>query len=412
MKTKITLITLLFLTSFYGFTQNYDIENIRAAVLSPHNGEAYFFVGKDKVYQYKPATQKKVAIRNLGSDAFKGIPKDIDAALVHPTTKKVFVFRGNNWYRYNMRDGKRERTGVIGSDGFKGITGPFDGAVAHGTSGNYAFFKGSEVFIYNPKTEKVQYSGRIGANNVYKGVPFNIDAVVQWNNGKLYFFKGDHYYRYDPKKLKIDAPRRVTGRDGFKKLFPSIDAALINRAFIKDYYWEQYDDNRGSPETPALSVYDILKSSAKKTTPYGYKHYEGVPKKLDAALFGSKKTMPYFLKGTKYYRYDPKTRKTKPGDIKTLWKGIPTLVDAAYSDNSSHHFFKDERWYAYDYKGKFLRPVSGAAIKNVFKGVPNYLDAAIFSDDKIYFYKKNTEYVYDRGKRKVIAWNSITKITK
>ncbi len=430
MKIKLAFTTLFFLVSFYSLAQNYDIENIRAAVISPHNGDAYFFVGKDKVYQYEPATQKKVAIRNLGSDAFKGIPIDIDAALVHPTTKKVFVFRGNNWYRYNMRDGKRERTGVIGSDGFKGITGPFDAALAHGTSGNYAFFKGGRVYIYNPKTEKVQYSDKIGANNVYQGVPSNIDAAVQWNNGKVYFFKGDYYWRYDPKKLRVDAQKRVTGRDGFKKLFPGFDAALPNAGFKDDYYWELIPAKQKvlgiTYHEPSWSASKVLSDISKdvyldglfkkKKTSFGREHYEGIPNPLDAAFRSGHSKKKVFLKEGIWYRYNGTERKVeRTGEITKTWKGVPKDIDAAISIEKKgyHYFFKDNQFWRWDYKTR--RVDKSGDIRSEFKGVPDYLDAALtlkHDSNLIYFYKKTTEYTYDTRSRRVIRKKSIARITK
>ena len=436
MKTKLTLIILLFLASFTGFAQNYDIENIRAAVLSPHNNQAYFFVGKNKVYQYDPKTRKRT-IRPLGkgsNHAFNGLStaSNVDAAFVNPTTKKIFLFKGNNWHRYNMRDGKKERTGIIGSDGFKGLSGPFDGAIAHGTSGNYAFFKGSKVYIYNPKTDKVQYSGTIGANNVYKGVPLNIDGVIKWTNGKVYFFKGDYYYRYDSKKLMVDNSKQVTGRVGFKNLFPRIDAAFVQsshpkikyngaKAFYKSIYYESPDEaninaisylweNKHSGTQYSLS--EVINNTFLTVTRFGNSHFEGVPPNVDAVLEHYETDLPYFLKDSKYYRYNPKTRKVDQiGDIKTVWKGLPTDIDAAFSDYDGHHyFFKKDRFWKYNYKTKRLD--KGNRIKSAFRGVPNFLDAAIVTRIRIYFYKKNTEYMYDRSKRKVVAWKSIAKIAE
>ena len=314
-----------------------------------------------------------------------------------------------------MKEGKMERRGIIGTDGFKGITGPFDGALKHGTSGNYAFFKGSKVYIYDPSAEKVVYSGTIGANKVYTGVPSNIDAVVPWHNGKIYFIKGDHYYRYDPSKLRVDSPKQVIGRVGFKNLFPGIDGASERgAAFQNNYYWEQQSSSSSSPAVPCFTVSCIGKSGNHKKTSYGYQHYEGVPPYIDAVLDHYNLGMPYFLKGSTYYRYNPKSRKVdQTGDIRKGWNGLPSPIDASYSsDDGYHYFFKGERWYAYDYSSKRLRNASGSIIKTSFTGVPNYVDAAIFRGKRIYFYKKNTEYVYDRGKRRVVAWNSIANISK
>lgn len=415
MKTKLSLITLLFLANFYGVTQNYDIENIRAVLRAPYNNSAYFFVGKDKVYKYNIGPKKREYIKTLGAKAFKGIrgSSQIDAALVPTHFKtKAYLFRGNKWYRYNLKEGKLGREGILGQDGFSGITGPINAVVNHGTSGNYAFFKGSKVYIYSPKAGKVTYSGNIGANNVYKGVPYNIDAAIQWTNGMVYFFKRDYYYRYNPSKLRVDAPKRVIGRVGFKGLFPSIDAALGYdiKAFKGQYYAER--EYNGSPPTPTASL-SVLNSSRYKQTPFGYNHYEGVAHNVDAALKHYTSHVAYFLKDGTYYSYNSKERKVKTGSIKTGWNGLPSNIDAAFSsDDGYHYFFKGEKWYAYDYHRKKLKNPSGSSIRTGFRGVPDFLDAATFGINKIYFYKKNTEYVYDRGKRKIVAWKSISNLAE
>ena len=72
MKIKHIGIGVLFLITLFGYAQN-DIEQIKAVIVSPYNKNAYFFVGKNKVYQYNPKTKDR-KIRKLGTDAFKGMP--------------------------------------------------------------------------------------------------------------------------------------------------------------------------------------------------------------------------------------------------------------------------------------------------------------------------------------------------
>ncbi|MEM6631861.1 MAG: hemopexin repeat-containing protein [Bacteroidota bacterium] len=419
-----SFILFFFLAVCLGLSAQNDKELIQAAILSPHNGQAYFFVGK-KVYQYNPKNKSR-KIRNLGLDAFRGIPTNVDAALVNPTTGKAFIFRGNKWYRFNTAQGKLEREGVIGSDGFKGLLGPFDGAVRHGTSNRYAFFKGNMVYIYDPTKDQVVYSDKLGENNVYKGAPTSSDAVIQWTNGKVYFFKGDHYHRYDPSgsKMRVDKVA-VINRDGFQNLFPKVDAAFYYDAhtydrwkyngvmgFVGNSYYEAPD------ETGILKSVDDIKSLSglqkskffKKTT-FGIKHFEGVPSRVDAIVKINE--TPHFIKGGTVYRYNRHTREIDwTGTLSQAWDGLPSNIDAAFSTKEGRYFFKKDRYYYYNKKTRKLENRSGALIKNKFKGVPEYLDAATVSYKYVYFYKKRTEYVYDRRQRRVVKWNTIDKIAK
>lgn len=420
MKTKLILMALLFFAILQGRAQNNDIENIQAAFISPKNNKAYFFVGTKKVYQYEPRTQKRDWIRNLGTNAFKGVSgsSNVDAAVPIPNTKKVYLFKGNKYYIYDLNQSKVVSQGIVGYNEFKGLSGPFDAVTQHNKSISWAFFKGNKVYIYNRELKKVVLTENIG-ESFYKGVPSNVDAAVYWTNGKIYFLKADHYYRYDFVKKKVDK-KAVINRDGFLNLFPRIDAALnIGAAFQKDYYWERAsNDYEGglfgllpsSPRVPFRSFSELNKGN-RKTTKFGVKHFEGVLPHVDAALYHPTVKKPYFLKGSKFYRYNGKTRKVdQTGDIKTAWDGLSAPIDAAFYNKEYCYFFKKDRFWKYNTKTKRLD--SGNWIKTVFRGVPNYLDAAILNGREIYFYKKRTEYVYDINKRKVVARNSIAKIAK
>ncbi|MEM9721428.1 MAG: hemopexin repeat-containing protein [Bacteroidota bacterium] len=407
-----------------------DKEPIQAAILSPHNGEGYFFV-RNKVYQYNAKTQKR-KIRNLGSNAFRGVPTEVDAALVDPGTGKAYIFKGNTWYRFHTSQGKLEKRGLLGTGDFPGLEGPFHGAVRHGGSDRYAFFKGKTVFIYDPQAKKVVHSGPFGVGPLYTGVPTSPDAVVQWNTTQVYFLKGDHYHLFDFTKSRV-VQIGVINRDSFKKLFPRIDAAFCHsghpvskyrgsKAFLGNSYYEAPDESGKSffntfatvrdPNILALSV--MQNDKFFKQTTYGLDHFEGVLPKVDAALEHFVSDIPYFLKGSKFYRYNHHTRKVDDdGTLSQGWDGLPSDIDAAYSAKDGYHyFFKEDRYYRYNYNSKRLESRSGLRIKDTFRGVPNYLDAAIWTPKYIYFYKKRTEYVYDHAQKRVMKWNTIDKIAK
>lgn len=72
---------------------------------------------------------------------------------------------------------------------------------------------------------------------------------------------------------------------------------------------------------------------------------------MDAALEWKRNGKTYFFKGSKYWRYDRTRSKIDDGyprDI-SVWKGIPSDVDAAFQwKNGRSYFFQGNKYYAFD----------------------------------------------------------------
>ena len=435
----LTLIFILF-AGLNGFAQSYQLEIIQAAIVSPHNGEAYFFIDKNKVHQYHPRTFRR-SIRTLGSNAFRGVGTDVNAALADKSRGKVFIFKGSTFYEYNMAQGRVANSGTIGRDAFQGLPGgSINGAVHLHLTGNYAFFRLGTVYLYDPNTDKVIYSEDMGKNNLFACIPKYFDAVVRWTDDLYYFFQGEYYYRYNL-ATKTMENKAVINRDDFENLFPSIDAAFLQKGhptskyngakgFVGDRYYEA--PNESNPivfknifaPLPGFnkSLSRVQKSQYFKNLRFGQgtDKFEDVPTKVDAVIEHAKyPNSVYFLKGDRYYLYNTQTRKVdKRGTLSQGWDGLSSDIDAAFSRKNSHgvshYFFKDNTYSQYSADSKKII-IRDAEIKLLFPGVPSHLDAAIwspFSPEEIFFYKRDKEIVFNFGRKQITAINTIRKIAQ
>ena len=90
------------------------------------------------------------------SNAFEGVPRNIDAAMVWPGNNKIYFFKGSKYWKFDPQK--------------------------------------------NPSVDKL-YPRPI---ENWKGIPDNLDSAMQYSNGKTYFFKNGEYYRFDNKKGAVD----------------------------------------------------------------------------------------------------------------------------------------------------------------------------------------------------------------
>ena len=144
---------------------------------------------------------------NAISKGYPGVPfTEIDASYVdtwHYPTPKLYLFRGNQYVRYDILTNTYEDINTI-VKGYPNV--PFstiDAAYVdtwHYSTPKLYLFKGSQYVRYDILTNTYEDINTIAKG--YPGVPFTtIDAsyVDTWHfsTPKLYLFKGSQYVRYD-----------------------------------------------------------------------------------------------------------------------------------------------------------------------------------------------------------------------
>ncbi|MEZ6095956.1 MAG: hemopexin repeat-containing protein [Pirellulaceae bacterium] len=210
---------------------NQNSRTYQASLMHP-NGKAYFFssdtyyryafsglkgsappagtlaINNTSTYQYDEGVDK---VAKLGGSGWKGVPTDVDGALLH-AGGKAFFFKADKYYRYNFQLDQVEKTGTIGVDGWKGVPTHLDAALVS-SNGKAYFFKGDSYYRFDFQLDKVDKVGKIGVDG-WKGVPQNIDAAILHPNGRAYFFKGRKYYRFLFSSDKVDKVADV-GKNGW-----------------------------------------------------------------------------------------------------------------------------------------------------------------------------------------------------
>ncbi|MCD4724663.1 MAG: hypothetical protein K8R63_07445 [Bacteroidales bacterium] len=176
--------------------------------------------------------------------AWKGFPASfksgVDAAIKWPYNNKVYFFKGDEYIRHDIDNGKIDPGYPKKiSASWKGLPSSFhsniDAAVAWPTNDKMYFFKGNKYIRYDASNNKMDpgYPKTIGS--AWNGFPNSfkngVDAAFTWPNGKIYFFKGDEYIRYDSATNKMDGgyPKRIRNAwCGFPKEFQQkVDTAAI-----------------------------------------------------------------------------------------------------------------------------------------------------------------------------------------
>ncbi len=181
-----------------------------------HGNTAYFKAQLKKLALiFSPNTQKTFN-KKLGYEAYKGVPKNIDAVIEHPSNKKYYFFKGSKYYRYDTSKQVVDKVGVINKDGWKGVPTNIDAATTWYNT--VYFFKGTKYYAYDTTSGKIKDSGNISSK--FKGVPNYLDAVHSFSftyrayrtkNGeikknikhKIMFIKKDVIYTYSEAKRNI-----------------------------------------------------------------------------------------------------------------------------------------------------------------------------------------------------------------
>nr|XP_003476021.1 matrix metalloproteinase-19 [Cavia porcellus] len=163
-------------------------------------------------------------------------------------------------------------------------------------------------------------------------------------------------------------------------------------AFKGDYVWTVTESGLG----PLFLVSDL---------------WEGLPGKLDAAVYSPRTQWIHFFKGDKVWRYI--NFKMSPGFPKKLNKVEPNLDAALYWPvNQKVFLFKGSGYWQWDELAPTDFSRYPKPIKELFTGVPNWPSAAMsWQDGRVYFFKDkkywclNRQLRVEKGHPKSTAYN-------
>jgi hypothetical protein len=323
------------------------------------NGKAYFFKGNQYI-RYDIAADKADAgyplpIKNNwpGLDAFAD---GVDAA-VNWGNGKAYLFKGNQYIRYDIAVDKADAIYPLPiKNNWPGLDAFADGvdAAVNWGNGKAYLFKGNQYIRYNVAAGKADVGYPLPIKNYWPGLDAfadGVDAAVNWGNGKAYLFKGNQYIRYDIAADKADVgyPLPIknywSGLDAFADVF--LDAA-VEWGNGKVYLFKGNQYIR----------YDIAADKADAGYPLLIKNnwsgLDAFADGVDAAVnWGNGKI--YLFKGNQYIRYDIFADKADAGyplPIKNNWSGLDAFadgVDAAVNwGNGKAYFFKGDQYIRYD----------------------------------------------------------------
>ncbi len=364
------------LTNWKGLPLDFD-----AALYNPKNGFYYFFK-KDKYYKYDFNKGVVGNAYKLGDEGWKGVPSNIDAAFVHPTNNDiVYFFKGNNYYRYKHSLGRVEYKDLISFNknnrhGWNGIPKNIDAILVH-KNGKIYFFKDNQYYRYNIRTditEKIGVVGRDGwsglcfsENEKYPNHYSGFDAVTtNYKHGDIHFFHNDKVFniKYEKPKTELltlsfqviesywqnDGSKANIGSLGnswYTGVPTSVDAVTWMTENKKDIYYFFKGDK----------YYTWSDGAKQSKVRFIKKRFDKIPNNIDAAVHvvNDEGDYIYFFKDDMFYKYDVKLNyRKKYSFIKSDFKGIPAPVDAAryISTLNTIVFYSGNIYYYYSLRSK------------------------------------------------------------
>ena len=225
--------------------EGYDLVNTKTGGLQNMNSGA----GGNEIYV---CTNNKPSIDLIA----------IDAAFLWGENKKLYFFKGEDYWEYDSKTGMMNENYPKKINQFWGeIPRDIDAVFTWGFNNKTYFFKGSLCWQFDAKRQEIAPGFPRLIKDIWKGIPNNIDAVFTWGkDGKTYFFKDQYYYRFNDKTKKVDRgypkkiERRWVPKDGGKG-FANLNAIFTHsdrKTYIikADEYWMLGNDGENMSGYP------------------------------------------------------------------------------------------------------------------------------------------------------------------
>jgi hypothetical protein len=200
---KITIFAFFLLSLFTNVDA--QITNVDAAVLHPKDNNVVYLFKGNNYYRYD--LKKNMASSPISTKAkWPGLPAKVDAALQHPQNKNlIYFFSGTNYYRFNWSKNKVD-VATSTAKNWPGLPARIDAAINHPSNNNLVYlFSGGKYYRFNWSKNKVDVVN--ATDRAWPGLPAATHAAINHptNKNLVYFFTGRQYYRFNWKNNRTDS---------------------------------------------------------------------------------------------------------------------------------------------------------------------------------------------------------------
>lgn len=173
------------------------------AITRTKDGSTYAFKGK---YHYR-LNSKGIdeGYPRLISWDWNGVEGPVDAVLTWENGY-TYIFKGDKYWKFFNRRRIYGPNDI--KQGFRGVPDNVEAAMVWGGNGKTYFFKGGQYWRYSGRSVDFGYPR---PTTHWRGIPKSVTAAFKWTNGRTYFFSGKKYYRFNDQLFMTDTsyPREV-----------------------------------------------------------------------------------------------------------------------------------------------------------------------------------------------------------
>merc|ERR1711915_557015 len=161
------------------------------------------FVFQGKFYWKLTDTSVELGYPRTISEDWGAMEEELDAAFTW-TNGKTYFFKGSKYWRFTNVGILDEGYPRNFSKAFRGIPLNVDAAMVWPGNDKIYFFKDDSYWKFDPEKNPSVDNSYPRPLARWKGLPRSLDAALQYSNGKSYFFKAGKYFRFDDVRGSID----------------------------------------------------------------------------------------------------------------------------------------------------------------------------------------------------------------
>lgn len=163
-----------------------------------------FAFRKNSMYDLSSTNVTQMKIKSV----LKKSPINVGAALFHPVTKELFLFKGKKVWKYGNKKLMKGYPKTIKDPSYDS---PNAALLWH--NGHIFLFKEDKFWAWDDHTSGVMEGYPSSLDVYWPGLPENVDAALRSADSSIYFFKDRKYYKLDNVNRTVlkGYPKSTTG---------------------------------------------------------------------------------------------------------------------------------------------------------------------------------------------------------